>query len=95
MVNVLIAGYDDQTGPELHWIDYLGAMNKVPFGAHGYGAAFTLGTLDRNYQKNLTLEEAKGLLRKCFFELKTRFLINLPNWTIKVVDKTGIHEIQL
>ena len=95
MVNVLIAGYDDQTGPELYWIDYLGAMNKIPFGAHGYGAHFTLGTMDRNYQKNLSLEEAKDLLRKCIQELKTRFLINLPSFNVKVVDKTGIHEVQL
>ena len=68
---------------------------QIPYGAHGYGAHFTLGTMDRNYQKNLTLEEAKDLLRKCIQELKTRFLINLPSFNVKVIDKTGIHEIQL
>jgi len=51
--------------------------------------------MDRNYQKNLTLDEAKDLLRKCIQELKTRFLINLPSFNVKVIDKTGIHEIQL
>jgi len=34
MVNVLIAGHDDQSGPELYWIDYLGAMNKVLLTEH-------------------------------------------------------------
>lgn len=33
--NLLLAGYDE-TGPSLYFLDYLGTMHHMPFGAHGY-----------------------------------------------------------
>ena len=33
--------------PKLYWIDYLGTMAEVPYGAHGYGSYFALSLLDR------------------------------------------------
>lgn len=33
--NLLLAGYDE-SGPSLYFLDYLGTMHKMPFGAHGY-----------------------------------------------------------
>ena len=42
---------------------------QLPFAAHGYGAMFTLSILDRHYRPNLTLEEAKDLLKKCIAEV--------------------------
>ena len=90
----MIAGYDEENGPELYWLDYLGSMNKVNFAAHGYGSNFTLSTLDRYYQKDMTLEEALDVLRKCVHELKVRFLINLPGFCVKVTDKNGIRKLE-
>lgn len=47
-VNVLLGGYDTATHtPHLYWVDYLGTMTEVPFGAHGYGSYFALSLLDR------------------------------------------------
>jgi 20S proteasome alpha/beta subunit len=47
-VNLLVGGYDTATDtPELYWVDYLGTMTQVPFGAHGYGSYFGLSLLDR------------------------------------------------
>lgn len=46
-VNLLLGGYDEDEGPSLYYIDYLAAMAKVPFAAHGYGSFFTLSTMDR------------------------------------------------
>jgi 20S proteasome subunit beta 4 len=94
-VNLLIAGYNPQDGPELYWIDYLSAMTKAPYAAHGYAQFFCLGLMDRYYTPNMSVEEAKDLLRKCFHELKTRFIVNLPRYMIKVIDKDGIREIEL
>ena len=113
---------------------------------------FGFSVMDRWYKEDMTLEEAKDLLRKCihvsrmpilitsfpfcsstvFFpfsvldirncrscplpvkfrycvfelnaiicclasvqELRTRFLINMPSWKVKVVDKNGIREVDL
>lgn len=47
MVNLLMAGYDDETGPELYFIDYLASCVKVPYAAHGYGGFFSLSIMDR------------------------------------------------
>jgi 20S proteasome alpha/beta subunit len=63
---------------------------KVNFGAQGYGANFTLSIFDREYKEGMSVEEAMGVIRKCIAELHTRFLINQPNFVIKLVDKDGI-----
>uniref|UniRef100_A0A673HRG6 Proteasome subunit beta n=1 Tax=Sinocyclocheilus rhinocerous TaxID=307959 RepID=A0A673HRG6_9TELE len=68
-VNLLLAGYDETDGPGLYYMDYLSALAKAPFAAHGYGAFLTLSILDRYYRPDLTREEAVDLLKKCLEEL--------------------------
>lgn len=36
--NLLLAGYDESTGPSLYWMDYLATLNKINTGGTGYGA---------------------------------------------------------
>ena len=52
-MNLLLAGYDKVEGPSLYFMDYLASVNKVPFGAHGYGSFFTVSILDRHYREGL------------------------------------------
>uniref|UniRef100_A0A673HUA5 Proteasome subunit beta n=1 Tax=Sinocyclocheilus rhinocerous TaxID=307959 RepID=A0A673HUA5_9TELE len=68
-VNLLLAGYDETDGPGLYYMDYLSALAKAPFAAHGYGAFLTLSILDRYYRPDLTREEAVDLLKKCLEEV--------------------------
>lgn len=49
-VNLLMAGYDNNNGPELYFIDYLASCVKVPYAAHGYGGFFSLSILDRYHK---------------------------------------------
>merc|ERR1719487_440939 len=93
-VDLLIAGVDDD-GPGLYFMDYLSSMEKVNKAAHGYGAYFALSILDREWKPDLTLEEAKAILRKCVEEMKTRFLIHLADFNCKVVTKDGVEVIDL
>ncbi|KAL1924548.1 uncharacterized protein VTP21DRAFT_4202 [Calcarisporiella thermophila] len=95
-VNLLIGGYDprDQTA-HLYWLDYLASSAKVPFAAHGYGAYYLLSLMDRYHRPDITLEEGKAILRKCVEELRRRFIINLPAFSVKLVDAEGIKEVQL
>ncbi|CAN8001193.1 unnamed protein product, partial [Ixodes hexagonus] len=96
-VNVLLAGFDKQAGPELFYMDYLATMAKVPYGAHGYGAFFLLSVLDRYYREgmlSLDIEEAVDLLKKCVSEVQKRFLVNLPAFKVQVVDKDGIRTLK-
>jgi 20S proteasome subunit beta 4 len=49
--NCLIAGYDNEDGPKLYWMDYLGSLQKVKKAAHGYGGNFLYGIMDNMEQK--------------------------------------------
>ncbi|PKU33430.1 proteasome subunit beta type-2 [Limosa lapponica baueri] len=92
-VNLLLAGYDDHDGPALYYMDYLAALAKAPFAAHGYGAFLTLSILDRYYKPGITREEAVELLKKCLEELQQRFILNLASFNARFIDKDGIHEV--
>uniref|UniRef100_A0A6I8N7M4 Proteasome subunit beta n=1 Tax=Ornithorhynchus anatinus TaxID=9258 RepID=A0A6I8N7M4_ORNAN len=74
-VNLLLAGYDEHEGPALYYMDYLAALAKAPFAAHGYGAFLTLSILDRYYKPSITREEAIELLKKCLAEVSGSHVI--------------------
>lgn len=93
--NILLAGFDEPNEINLYFLDYMAALAKVDYGAHGYAANFILSIFDRDWKKGLTLQEGLEIVKKCIHELHTRFLISQPNFTIKVVDKTGIREVTL
>jgi 20S proteasome subunit beta 4 len=71
-------------------MDYLAAMTKVNYGAHGYASNFILSVFDRDWKKGFSVEQGLEVIKKCIHELHTRFLISQPNFTIKLVDKDGI-----
>ncbi|GAM22369.1 hypothetical protein SAMD00019534_055440, partial [Acytostelium subglobosum LB1] len=87
-VNLLIAGFDKETGPALFYMDYLGSLQKLDFGCHGYAAYFLLGLLDRHHKKDLTFEQGVELMHLCCKELQTRFLVS-GKYVLKFVSKEG------
>lgn len=46
-VNLFVAGYDEQEGGELHYIDYLANAKSVKYAGHGYGGMFCASIFDR------------------------------------------------
>jgi 20S proteasome subunit beta 4 len=93
---LIIGGYDvKKQKSELYWIDYLGAMASLPFCAQGYGAYFCTSLMDRHYKEDMSVDEAKTLMKMCIQELKTRFIVNLPNFKTTLIDKDGAHSIEL
>eukprot|EP00299_Pterocystis_sp_00344_P009270 c3850_g1_i1.p1 GENE.c3850_g1_i1~~c3850_g1_i1.p1 ORF type:complete len:204 (+),score=28.66 c3850_g1_i1:1-612(+) len=95
MTNLLIGGVDADSGPALYWIDYLGNMQQMNIAAHGYGSYFTLSILDRYWVPNLNETQATEIIAKCLAEMKTRFLIGTPNFSVKIVDKDGVRKVAL
>ncbi|CAH1255149.1 proteasome subunit beta type-2-like [Branchiostoma lanceolatum] len=93
-VNLLIAGHDETDGPQLYFLDYLASLNKVPFGAHGYGGFFVLSIFDKYYRDDMTKDEAVALLHKAIAEIQKRFIVNLPTFSVRMVDKDGIHDLE-
>ncbi|KAK9160968.1 hypothetical protein Syun_007309 [Stephania yunnanensis] len=91
-VNILLAGYDKETGPSLYYIDYIAALHKIEKGAFGYGSYFSLAMMDRHFHSNMSVEEAIDLVDKCILEIRTRLVVAPPNFVIKIVDKDGARE---
>ena len=92
--NVLIAGCDVQ-GPKLYWIDYLGSMQQVTKGAHGYGAHFLYGIMDNYYKKDFDLESGEKCIKSCINELKTRFLVNMVKFNVYKISENGIEDVSV
>lgn len=92
-VNMLVAGYDKEAGPELYFMDYLASSVKLPFAVHGYGSFFTLSVMDRYYREDLNQTQAQDLLQKCIDEISRRFIVNMATFKVRIVDKDGIHDL--
>ncbi|XP_061354522.1 proteasome subunit beta type-2-A isoform X1 [Gastrolobium bilobum] len=91
-VNILLAGYDKETGPSLYYIDYIATLHKLEKGAFGYGSYFSLSMMDRHYHSGMSVEEAIDLVDKCIMEIRLRLVVAPPNFVIKIVDKDGARE---
>lgn len=95
-VNLLLAGYDaPSSSPALYWLDYLGTLAQVPYAAHGYAAYLTLSTMDRYHRPDMTLDEGLDLLRKCIAELRTRLVVDVGTFTVRVIDADGVRTVAL
>uniref|UniRef100_A0A7S4JRZ3 Proteasome endopeptidase complex n=1 Tax=Odontella aurita TaxID=265563 RepID=A0A7S4JRZ3_9STRA len=76
--------------PRLFWLDEYGSLQSLSYGAHGFGANFALSILDRGFRMNLKREEAIALVKDCFEQLRTRYVINSPQPPcIKCIDAKG------
>lgn len=76
-------------------MDYLGSLQQVTKGAHGYAAYFVNSVLDNHFKHDMTLDEGIEALRQCIVELKTRFIIKQPGFVAKIVTKDGIQVLDL
>mmetsp|Transcript_9155 Transcript_9155/g.16547 ORF Transcript_9155/g.16547 Transcript_9155/m.16547 type:complete len:263 (-) Transcript_9155:178-966(-) len=80
--------------PKLFWLDQYGSLQNMRYAAHGFGSNFAYSVLDQTYHNNMSREEAAGLIRECFLQLRQRYVINSPRPPrIKCVDMFGVTEI--
>lgn len=91
-MNIILAGYDKETGPSLYYIDYIASLHKVDRAAFGYGSYFSLSMMDRYYRSDMSVEEAVDLVDKVILEIRSRLVVAPPNFVIKIVDKDGARE---
>jgi len=93
--NLIVGGYDKvDNKAQLFFIDYLASISELPYCAHGYGGFFILGTMDAHYKPDLPLEQGIVLLKLCIQEISKRFLVNLPIYKVKCIDKDGIRNLE-
>mgnify|MGYP001129891168 FL=1 len=94
-VNLLLGGYDASTSTaSLYFLDYLASMHKVKFAAHGYAGYLVLGLMDKLYRDDMPLEEGLSVLRAAIAQVQRRFLVNAPNYIIKIVDADGYRVLE-
>jgi 20S proteasome alpha/beta subunit len=83
-----------RTHPRLFWIDQYGSLQSLPFGVHGLASNFLLSILDQGYKEDMSREEAIGLMKTCFQQLRMRYIIHSPTPPIiKCLDRDGCHLI--
>lgn len=92
--NLLLAGYDEGSGPALYWCDYLATLHHMNICGSGYGSYFVLSLFDRLWRPDLTEQEAVDLMKKGIEEVKKRLVVAPPKYVIKVVDKNGIRTVE-
>ena len=96
LANLLMGGFDlESRKASLYYMDYLGTMVEVPYGAHGYGSHFILGILDKEHRPDMNEREAEELMAKCFREIQKRLIINLPSFSYYVIGTDGISSKKL
>lgn len=71
----------------------MATLTELPFAAHGYASYFVLSLMDRHYRKGISIEEGLSLLKMCLQELKTRFIVNLPEFSVRIIRGTGIEDL--
>ena len=76
-------------------MDYLGTLQQVQKGAHGYAGYFVNSVLDNAFRHDMNLEQGIAAMQKCLVDLRTRFMINQPNFIAKVVTKDGVQVMNL
>lgn len=79
--------------PDLFWLDALGALQSVPFGAHGLASRFALSLLDNGFREDMPLDEARDLMESCFRQLERRYLVSSVGFSMKVVDRDGCRDV--
>lgn len=92
--NMLMAGFDEGTGPSLYWMDYLATLNKVNTGGSGYGSYFTLSLFDKLWHPDVTQAEALDMMEKGIEEVKRRLVVAPAHYVIKVIDKDGLRLVK-
>lgn len=80
--------------PELFWLDALGALQNVAFGAHGLASRFALSLLDNGFREGMSLDEARDLMETCFRQLERRYLVSSVGFSMKVVDGDGCRDVE-
>uniref|UniRef100_A0A915HMN1 Proteasome subunit beta n=1 Tax=Romanomermis culicivorax TaxID=13658 RepID=A0A915HMN1_ROMCU len=96
LVHFLVGGIDggaQSVKPYLTYVDYLGSKYDAPYVLHGYGGYFCYSILDRLYRNDMTEEEAVKALKTCLSTLKTRFVINFPEFDAVIIDQNGTRKL--
>lgn len=101
-MGTMIAGWDEDLGPNLYYIDNDGTRLKGDLFSVGSGATYAYGVLDNEYRKDLTVQEAVDLGKRAIYHATHRdaysggvinvYCITADGWTKhESVDMNVLH----
>jgi len=87
-----IVGGIDESGPKLFVLDPLGSVIEDKFTAVGSGSEIAMGLLETEYNENLTVEDAKGLVRKAIKAATARDIGSGEGLDMLIITNIGTKE---
>ncbi len=87
-----IVGGVDETGPKLFVLDPLGSVIEDKFTAVGSGAEIAMGLLETDFKDGMTVDDARGLVKKAVKAASARDIGSGEGIDILVITNSGIKE---
>lgn len=87
-----IVGGMDEGGPKLFVLDPLGSVIEDKFTAVGSGAEIAMGLLESDFKDGMTVEDAKGLVRKAIKAASARDIASGEGLDMLIITDKGIRE---
>jgi len=87
-----IVGGIDEDGPSLFVLDLLGSVMQDKFAAVGSGTEIAIGVLEDEYKDNMSLDEAKEILKRAVKSAFARDSASGGTVDLLVITKTGTKE---
>lgn len=84
-----IVGGIDQDGPSLYVLDLLGSVLPDKYASVGSGTEISMGVLEDEYKDNMSLEEAKDLMRRAIKAALARDAASGGDVDLLIISKEG------
>jgi proteasome beta subunit len=91
ITQTIVGGIDDD-GPSLYVLDLLGSVIPDKYASVGSGTEIAMGVLEDEYKENLSLEEAKELVKRAVKAALARDAASGGSVDLLAITKTGTKE---
>lgn len=91
ITQTIVGGVDDD-GPSLYVLDLLGSVIPDKYASVGSGTEIAMGVLEDEYKENMSLEEAKELVKRAVKAALARDAASGGSVDLLVITKTGTKE---
>ena len=87
-----IVGGIDESGPKLFVLDPLGSVIEDKFTAVGSGSEIAMGLLETEFKESMSVDEAKGLVRKAVKAASARDIGSGEGLDMLIITNGGVRE---
>jgi proteasome beta subunit len=87
-----IVGGIDENGPKLFVLDPLGSVIEDKFTAVGSGAEIAMGLLETEFKEGMSVDDARGLVRKAVKAASARDIGSGEGLDLLVITNAGVKE---